>query len=217
MQKKSNLFSFIIFSSALAMGISGPAQAQTSKADVFTFFNADETAAAGDVVGQARLHRSKEGANLGIETTELVPGDAYTIWWIIFNNPDACAPPGCSGADFPANGGDPAVEASVMNATGRVADSDGNATFSAFLPAGFMHTNRESTNPRQAFGPGLQNVRGAEIHVVVRSHGPSSGNIEQISTLFADCNADDGTGGMVCFDAQAAVFPLPRRKHHHDD
>ena len=204
MRRKSRKFLLIILSSALAMAISGPAQATQSKADVFTFFNADGSPAAGDVVGEATLKRSKEGLNLTVHTTGLGSGNAYTIWWIIFNNPDACAA-GCAGSDL----GNPAVEGSVMNATGRVADSDGNAWFSAFLPAGFIHTNPSSGNLRQVFGPGLQNVMGAEIHIVGRCHGPSTGGAEQISTLFGDCEADDGMGGMVCFDAQAAVFPKP--------
>jgi len=211
MRRKSRKFLLIILSSALAMAISGPAQAKDSKTDVFTFFLEDEvTRAPGNVVGEATLKRSKEGVNLTVHTTALGPGNAYTIWWIIFNNPGACAPTGCSGADFPQNGGDPAVEASVMNATGRVADSDGNAWFTAFLPGGFMHTNPASGDVRQAFGPGLQNVKGAEIHVVVRCHGPWSGNVEQISTLFGDC--DNAASPSGCFDAQAAVFPLPKKK-----
>ncbi len=178
---------------------------QTSMADVLTFFLEDEvTPAAGDMVGTAELKRTAEGVNLTIDTTALTAGAAYTIWWIIFNNPGACTPLGCGndGADF----GNPAVEASIMNATGRVADANGNATFSAFLPVGFMHTEPASGNIRQLLGPGLQNVQGAEIHVVVRDHGLSTGDIEQLSTLLGDCNTSGPTG---CFDAQFAAFPLP--------
>jgi hypothetical protein len=184
---------------AVAAAVNG----DTSMADVLTFFLEDEvTPAAGDMVGTAELNRTAEGVNVTIDTTMLTPGAAYTIWWIIFNNPGACTPLGCGNdaADF----GNPAVEASVMNATGRVADANGNATFSAFLPVGFMHTEPASENVRQAFGPGLQNVAGADIHVVVRCHGPSTGNPEQISTLLGDCNTSGPTG---CFDAQVAVFP----------
>ena len=206
MRRKSRKFLLIILSSALAMAITGPAQANNSKADVFTFFNADGSPAAGNVVGKATLKRSKKGVNVTVDTTELGSGNAYTIWWIIFNNPDACAAD-CAGSDF----GTPAVEGSVMNATGRVADSDGNARFSAFLPVGFMHTNPSSGNIRQIFGPGLQNVMGAEIHIVVRCHGPSTGGAEQIFTLFGDCIADTSADpmGNGCFDIQAAVFPKP--------
>lgn len=177
---------------------------QTSMADVFTFFLPDEvTPAAGDVVGTAELNRTAAGVNLTVNTTMLDAGSAYTLWWVIFNNPGACDAAGCSDADF----GTAEVEASIMNATGRVADAAGNATFSAFLPAGLMHTEPASGNGRQLFGPGLQNVAGAEIHVVIRSHGPSSGGVEQISTLMGDCNNAASPSG--CYDAQAIVFPLP--------
>ncbi len=206
MRTKIRTLLLIILSSALAMAISSPARAQTSKADVVTFFNADDTPAAGDVVGSATLKRTREGVKLDLHTTNLGPGNAYTIWWIIFNNPAACGEGGCAGPDL----GVPEVEGSVMNATGRVADGDGNVSFSAFLPVGFMHTNPSNGNIRQIFGPGLQNLEGAEIHVVVRCHGPSSGNFEQISTLFGDCDNEASPTG--CYDAQAAVFPLPRRR-----
>lgn len=206
MRIKSSTLLLLIILSALVMAISGPAQAQTSKADVITFFNSDGTPAAGDVVGKARLHRSAQGATLTINTTGLDDGSAYTIWWIIFNNPAECAPGGCSGGDF----GTQAVEASVMNATGRVIESGDHASFSAFLPVGFMHTNPSSLNGRQLFGSGLQNVKGAEIHVIVRSHGPANppfGDIEQFSTVDGECNHPTALGG--CFDPQAMAFPLP--------
>ena len=176
---------------------------QTSTADVVTFMLPDETPAAGDVVGTATLTRTAVGVKLTANSTLLDAGAAYTLWWIIFNNPAACDPAGCSDADF----GNPDVEASIMNATGRVADATGNGTFSAFLPVGFMHSEPASGNGRQLLGPGLQNATGAEIHVVIRCHGPWSGNIEQISTVAGDClNAASPSG---CYDAQAIVFPLP--------
>jgi hypothetical protein len=209
MRRISRKFLLIILSSALAMAISGPAQAKHSKADVITFFNADGSPAAGDVVGEATLKRSKEGVNLTVHTTGLGSDNAYSIWWVIFNNPDACAA-GCAGSDLE----NPAVEGSVMNATGRVADFDGNGWFSAFLPVGFMHTEPASGNIRQIFGPGLQNLKGAEIHVVIRCHGPWTGNVEQISTLNGDCMADTSADpeGNGCFDIQAAAFPKPKTK-----
>lgn len=179
---------------------------KVSMADVVTFFLPDEVSpAAGDVVGTAQLNRTAEGVNVTIDTTTLTAGAAYSIWWIIFNNPAACTHLGCGhdDADFV----NPDVEASIMNATGRIADDNGNASFSAFLPVGFMHTNPANGNIRQDLGPGLQNLTGAEIHVVIRCHGASTGNVEQISTLLGDCNTGAGPSG--CFDAQLAAFPLP--------
>jgi len=184
---------------AVATAVNG----QVSMADVMTFFLPDETAAAGDVVGTAALTRHAAGVYLTADTTMLGAGDAYTLWWIIFNNPAACDPAGCTGGDL----GTAAVEGSVMNATGRDADATGNATFSAFLPVGFIHTNPSSGFGRQLFGPGLQNLAGAEIHVVIRSHGPSTGNVEQISTLLGDCVNEASPSG--CYDSQAIAFPRP--------
>jgi len=184
---------------AVAAAVNG----HNSTADIFTFFMADETPAAGDVVGTASLTRTPAGIVLAADSTMLDAGSAYSLWWVIFNNPAACDPAGCSDMDF----GTAAVEASVMNATGRDVDASGTATFVASLPTGFMHTNPASGHGRQLFGPGLQNAAGAEIHVVIRSHGPSTGNIEQWSTISADCvNAASPSG---CYDAQAIVFPLP--------
>jgi hypothetical protein len=184
---------------AVATAVNG----QVSTADVMTFFLPDETAAAGDVVGTAELTRHAAGVYLTADTTMLDADGAYTLWWIIFNNPAACDPAGCTGDDF----GTAAVEASVMNATGRLADATGNATFNAFLPVGFMHTNPSSGAGRQLFGSGLQNVAGAVIHIVIRAHGPSTGNIEQLSTVGADCVHETALTG--CYDAQAIVFPDP--------
>jgi len=184
MRRKSSTFWLVMLSSALLMAISGQSQAQTSKTDMISL--ADGTT----VVGKARLRRSDAGAKVTIRSTGLVAGDAYSVWWLIFNE-------------------DPNDD-SVMNATGRIADSEGNATFNAFLPVGFIHTEPASGNLRQLFGPGLQNVRKAEIGVVVRTHGPSTGDIEQVSTFLGDCDVN------ICDDVQIAFFPMPHRDDDDD-
>lgn len=201
MRKKPGTILLILISSALTFAFAGTAQAETTHADVVTFFNPDDSPADGHVTGHAILKRTHEGINLKVKTSELGPGNGYTLWWVIFNNPEYCDD-GCNGPDL----GNPDVEGSVMNATGRVADHYGDAMFSAFLPVGFMHTEPVSGNIRQVFGPGLQNLKGAEIHVVIRCHGPWSGNFEQISTLLGDCDNEESPTG--CYDAQAIVFPL---------
>jgi hypothetical protein len=113
------------------------------------------------------LIRNRNGVWYYITTIGLVPNGPYTNWWVIFNHPEFCSAPECGAKDFPQNGGDPNVQASVLWATGRVADANGHATFSANLTAdgavpGFV-----------IFGPGLLNPR-AEIHIIVRSHGAAS-------------------------------------------
>ena len=70
-----------------------------------------------------------------------------------------------------------------------------------------LHGEVYAVQDRLVFGPGLQEVAGAEIHIVIRSHGPATGDPEQISTLFGDCvNVASPTG---CYDGQAVVFPRP--------
>lgn len=199
----------VTLASAGCIFVAVPASAKTQHADVVTFQNPDGTAAMGELAGSARIKRSKQDVLLSLETDQATPGDAYTVWWIIFNNPDACDldnMPGCDGGDL----GTPEVVASGLNAGGGVADDDGNFTITTVLPAGFMHTNTEGAT-RQLFGPGLQDTAGAELHVIVRSHGPANPNqdpnddsielIGQISTVEGSC------GINACFDPFVAIFP----------
>ncbi|MGF1543891.1 MAG: hypothetical protein ACFB00_05235 [Parvularculaceae bacterium] len=197
-----------IAAAALAAGLfAAPANAAQFRADAVTFQQPDGSPAAGETVGKATLSRLPTGARLRVRTSGLQPGEAYSVWWVVFNNPGACAPTGCSASDFAT----PAVEASVLNATGRLARDDGSAAFAAFLPIGFIHSNPE-VDPalvRHLFGPGLQNSYTSEIHVVVRSHGPANGQVDQISTFNGSClNAPPA---LPCFDPQVVVFK-PRRR-----
>ena len=188
--------------SAFATATAGPVHA-----NVFTFQNPDGSNAAGNVVGKGKLRRMQSGVRLTIRTSDLQPGHAYTIWWVIFNNPEACNPNGCSDADF----GTPAVNASVLNATGGIVGPSGDMKFDAFLPVGMYLTNpsdefSDADFNRHLFGPGLQNLKGAEIHAVVRSHGPANGQVKQLSTFNGYCL---NPGPLACFDPQAVVFSVP--------
>lgn len=162
---------------------------------------------AGNWAGRARLRPSDDGVRITVKSQRLGAGVAYTVWVAIFNNPHECATNPCTGVDL----GNGAVEGSLQNLTGRVANEYGRASFEAFLPVGFMHTNPASGALRHILGPGLQDPNGAEIHLIVRCHGPWDGNPEQLSTFGGSCSADN-----PCFDAQVVVFPRPRHRHHHD-
>jgi hypothetical protein len=43
-----------------------------------------------DVAGAGTLTRTKKLVTAGIFTTGLDPSAAYTIWWIVWNDPSAC-------------------------------------------------------------------------------------------------------------------------------
>ena len=182
----------------------------TSMVEVTTFENPDETPIPMDqreTRGTAMLTRTATGFTIAVNTTGLTPGTAYSNWWVIFNNPTACGEDGCTMMDFM----NPDVEASVLNATGRVADTNGNATFNAHLPLGLIRTNRTpGGQERHRLGPGLQNSMEAELHYVIRCHGPANANpgarVEQFSIFLGGCLTNDNPAGFPCFDAQLAVF-----------
>jgi len=140
--------------------------------------------------------RNAEGVSYTVDTSGLTPGDAATNWWIVFNNPQFCSDGGCGAKDFPQNGGDPKVEASAYWATGAIVDANGFVHFSAHQAVG-------GPAPGQVlFGPSLQN-RNAEIHIIIRTHGPASTDPAtlhgQLTTFGGACSASN-----PCFDQQAA-------------
>lgn len=141
------------------------------------------------VVGaRSTLVRNDAGVRMTIHTSDLESGAAYTVWWVVFNNPGACDG-GCDADDF----GNPAVGASVVFATGHVLPPTGVGNFADHLKVG---------DTRGAlFGAGLQAPRGAEIHLVIRSHGaPIPGLVhEQISSVEGGCHVN------VCEDTQFAA------------
>lgn len=150
---------------------------------------------------EASITTNNGGANFTLHTSELTPGDAVTVWWIIFNNPEYCdhgtgVPNGalCGGLDLSVRGGDPLIESSVLYAAGHVIGGSGSGNYGGHLSVG--------DNSGANFGPGLLNPQGAEIHMVVRTHGPAiPGQIpEQIHTFNGACDVN------ACADLQFAVF-----------
>jgi hypothetical protein len=111
--------------------------------------------------GGSMLARSSDGVYMSLHAAGLTPGTVATAWWVFFNNPKKCATTPCSVADL----SNPEVQPSLVNATGRIVGADGTADFGAFKAEG------DTTG---AFtGPGLLNAKKAEIHFVVRTHGPA--------------------------------------------
>lgn len=153
--------------------------------------------------GAVTLQRSRRGVQARISAGGLDPNSAYTVWWVVFNNPQACATAPCAGADLR----DPEVGGANFYATGFITGDDGTANVAARLDAGRLAEGVEfidfGTGARPWLKPG--NGLRAEIHVVLRGHGPlMPGEVaEQISTgEFGDCE--------LCANQQAAIF-LPAR------
>lgn len=159
----------------------------------------------------ARLKSNEEGLSLHLKTAELEPGNAVTVWWVIFNQPENCA----AYPDAPCGLGDlenPAAVPEITYATGTVIGSNGKANFKAELAVG--HTSQEW------FGNGLTNPTGAEVHTIVHTHGQVIPELKDnmISTFRGGCADDamivpehpayeDGIPGPnQCIDLQFAVL-----------
>jgi hypothetical protein len=144
-------------------------------------------------VAVSDLVRTKHGVSMTIDTSGLEPG-AYTNWFVIFNHPENCGGVPCGEGDLdPSNAN--GVGSSALFATGNVVDSSGLGGFGAHLS--------EGNTSGALFGPGLLDARAAEVHLVVRYHGPVIPALMpgQIHSVGGGC----GPGLFACKDVQAAV------------
>jgi hypothetical protein len=156
------------------------------------------------------LLRHKKGVTMTVQTSELTPGDAYTNWFIVFNIPGDCDtqiddgagddPDGCGEAEvFGQRGpfGDNTLQIDIIFGTGHVVGSE-TGNFASTLREG--DTSGSALANHFGLEPvGLIDASIAEIHGIVRTHGPAvPGSIPtQIHTLEPGC--------PTCVDEQFVV------------
>jgi hypothetical protein len=145
-----------------------------------------------------------------------VPGNAYTVWFVVVNDPAACDATPCAPPQII---GDPVVDGQVTyGEDGEVARRDGTARFGALIKAGPLLDGWLQVQ-------GLDDPMGAEIHVVLNDHGPVIHDLkrEMLSTYRAGCSdtspfplffpptalADGTPGPNTCLLWQSAVFAPP--------
>jgi hypothetical protein len=168
----------------------------------------------GSLVGdgaEAKLIRTANGISYSLQTNALQAGSAYTVWVVVINNPDACAADPCSPQDILLT---PATNSTVVYGTGHVVGGSGEAGFGGHLQTGPLPAGWIA-------GRGLEDPLGAEIHLVLNSHGPMLTDFmpEMIQTYRAGCTdaslppifpasakADGTPGPNTCRLWQAAVF-----------
>lgn len=144
-------------------------------------------------VGISTLVRTDHGLSATVETTALTPGDVVTLWWVVFNNPEACEHPfGASpcGPQDTMNTAPDGPRPSGLHAAGRIVDEDGTAGYGAHL--------RERDTSRALFGPGLEDARRAHVVLVLKTHGPKIPQMtsEMLRTFAGGChNQDDAPPG----------------------
>lgn len=193
----------------LALAPAAFAQDEASSSNIYRFADGSEVDGA-----WSTLRRYENGLAMSLHTSDLVPGDTYTVWWVIFNEPQNCSDGICNEDDLfvlDENGAivmdefnqrvmDPealvAPQISIQYATGSLIDEDGSGDFAAAVGVGDV--------PGIVAGPGLVNPDTAEVHVVVRTHGPKVDALftDQILTFGGGCEPADAP---PCADIQFAV------------
>ena len=151
----------------------------------------------------ASLARNNDGVFGTISTSSLAPGHVVTLWWAIFNDPAACAGAVCAPPDL----NNPVVNGSLQLGGGEVVGLNGRADFSGYLAVGdntgFYRLPMFPNMPDPA--PGLVDSKGAEIHLVIRDHGPASPDPvilqEQLTSFPGGCTVSN-----PCVNIQAAIF-----------
>lgn len=143
-------------------------------------------------VGSSTVVRTDRGASLTLETTALAAGDVVTLWWVVFNHPDNHPdhpdhPEGCqAGIPGVSSCGHPDAMAgrggfSAVHGAGRIVEENGTAQYGTHLRVG--------DSSRALVGPGLLDARGAEIILVVKTHGPKIPRLasQQLRTFAGGC------------------------------
>ncbi|MEM7226541.1 MAG: hypothetical protein AAF495_26455 [Pseudomonadota bacterium] len=180
-------------------------------------FNLNDGILGPALVGGGLLDRNRRTVRATISVTGLSQLSApYTAWWVVFNNPEACTGGAACGPSDLLNA---AADVVVFHATGFFSDANGAANFTARLVSGQLPEGTDVfLNGEDGIGLRKRNGLGAEIHVVVRGHGPAPvpndgaagfTTADQISLFNGGCVGAVGDPPDACEDEQVFIFPAP--------
>lgn len=124
----------------------------------------------GTQVGTSTLVRTDAGLSASFHSSGLPAGQAVTLWFVVFNNPSACGGP-CGLADL--LDPDQAAKGDFLVGAGHVVGGSGVANFGAHLA---VDDTRGSAflelRGLEDMAIGLTNPRGAQVGLLLHSHGP---------------------------------------------
>lgn len=183
---------------------SGSVSSNTDTQSMFDFADGSS------VPGHSNLTRTENGEDVFVlvEAEGLVPGDAHTLWFVVFNQPQNCSDT-CGEDDIFLESGElnaagvQAAEIGIGNATGNIAKADGTIELGGHLEREGGDAGHQILFPAGLDGDSLLTVDGndAEVHVILQSHGNARGGkklLEQLSMVDANCTP-------TCADLQAAI------------
>ena len=159
------------------------------------------------------LIRHDDGIRARLNTRDLVPHNVITMWGVVFNNPEHCTN-GAGACDLSD------LFSSEVNTTltwmdGGIANANGRLRLH-----GALHEGDTSNYPQDfddAFGlafpgkdDGLVDAKKAEIHLIVRDHGPIDAGRIHDQLFTGEFHLDCALIEEPCVaDVQFAVHPAP--------
>ncbi|MDH3476574.1 MAG: hypothetical protein OEM59_23080 [Rhodospirillales bacterium] len=148
---------------------------------------------------------------------------AATLWWVIFNKPHKCKGGSggalCGESDLFRRG----VKACIAHASGNVTAIDGHVYLVSSIYQTKGNVRCEFNELRSNNGrTGLFKPKKAEVHVIVRSHGPAGWagtDVDDQLRQFEDpgCANTGGHGFSPCQDVQFAIHTPGSGKHSVSD
>ena len=139
-----------------------------------------------------RVEREDDRIEVNGKTRQLTPGYAYTIWAIVYNDPFACNGP-CDGDDSGVYG-----RSVFWSGIGFIANNKGRASFETELIEGYLPGEVRT-------GSGLTDASMAEVHFVIRCHGPAATDDPEL--LEAQLTTFDGGCDLFgCVNVQSVML-----------
>jgi len=168
--------------------ISGQSVASKAVANKSTVLILDDNHS--DIEGtSSTIHRNKKGITVNFKTDGLIPGNAYTLWFVVF-------------------GESPGPPTGSTHAAGHIVGGSGKGNFSAHLSVGDLFDNANVFN----------NPLTAEVHMALRTHGPAQPGMipDQIQTIDGGCTSGFPSGPSLhpdsdvvgyCANIQVGIHP----------
>jgi hypothetical protein len=158
----------------------------------------------------ATLFTTAEGATAWLHTSRLEPGNVYTLWFVVINNPEACAESPCAPTDVLGNSAE--VQSDVIYADSIIAEGE-EGRFAVHMPVGPLADGW--------IGNGFNSPLDAQIHLIINDHGPLIPELaasmtnsyrggctdESLPPAFPETAKTDGEPGPnACGMIQMAIF-----------
>jgi len=157
--------------------------------------------------GAASLIRSKSRLQGRVMLADLIPGHAYTVWWLIFNKPKMCAATPCApGPDFgPARAAVFFAGSGIAASGGGVGGEGGVLNVTVDTQAGGPPNGAFETGAGPEIGLTPDNGFAAEVHFLMIDHGVPNASFANVPGSWAWELSTPLPPGVA--DVRAALFP----------